>query len=126
MQYDFLSICVVLSLMTMAGEVGVAISRKARGRMVFPTPLTAKDTAISVGFGVAGIIIGMLIEGSQGKFLAVWSSPLTWALAICYGVIITADVILDVRERTPEKPKDSEEFNSDKEERQRKMLSPQE
>lgn len=117
MQYDFLSICVVLGLMTLAGEVGVAISRKERGRKVFPTPQTAKNTAISVGFGVAGIIIGMLIEGSEGKFLAVWSNPLTWVLAICYGVIITVDVILDVRERDPEKSKDSGEFDSGREER---------
>jgi hypothetical protein len=117
MQYDFLSICVVFGLISLAGEAGVALSRKAGRKKVFPTPLTAKDAAISVGFGVAGIIIGMLIKGSEGKFFAVWSSPLTWVLAICYGIIITADVILYVRERTPEKPKNSEESDSGKEAR---------
>lgn len=97
MQDNLLFEITILNLIGLMVTVAVILSRKARGRKVFSKPLTAKDTVLAVVFGIAGMLIMMLIESTGSKAATVWSNPTEWILGACYGIITTVDAILSVR-----------------------------
>lgn len=94
MQYNLLPVITVLNFVSLIGTLGVILSRKAKGKKVFSKPFTAKSTVLAVIFGVAWMIIVMLIESEGAKFPTVWSSPSEWALSICCGIMTTVNFIL--------------------------------